>query len=137
MKLYCHKNVVLENTSKVLVTKGKTYEAQLDDIGDIRILNDQGDEHYFSTNNDEEDYRHWFTKEKPKAKPTVIRLPNGHKFVFNAPYTIYTDGKVNGKAKCNPAEEYKAEIGLQIALERYQESIAMRNFLSLLGRGSR
>ena len=58
-----------------------------------------------------------------KPKPTVIKLPNGHKIVFNEPYTIYTDGTFTGKAKCNPADEYNAAAGLVLAVTRYKESL--------------
>ena len=78
--------------------------------------------------------------EMNKPKPTVIKLPNGHKIVFNAPYTIYTDGKATGKAKCNPAEQYKSEVGLKLAVERYYIAKKVHvegstlKFLTLLGK---
>lgn len=78
--------------------------------------------------------------EKP-TKPTIIKLPNGHKIVFNKPYTIYTDGTFTGKAKCNPVDEYNAIAGLVLAVIRYQESIknnkvkAVECLMSLFDKG--
>lgn len=121
MKLYCHTDLIMEGDRNKCTTKGKTYSAEYDSDGDFVIFDDEGDRHHFT----KEGYRQWFNDiDAPvelKAKPTVIKLPNA-KIVLNPPYTIYTDGKVTGKAKCNPAEEYKAEVGLQLAVERYSKA---------------
>jgi hypothetical protein len=53
--------------------------------------------------------------------PQIIKF-NGLKIVYNPPYTIVTDGKFTGKAKCNPADEYDPVEGLRIAAERFEEA---------------
>ena len=72
----------------------------------------------------------WEKVEEKKDSVTVIRLLNGHKIVINKPYVIYTDGENTGKAKCNPADEFKTEIGLELAVERYKEAKTGRIFPS-------
>lgn len=59
-------------------------------------------------------------KQIKSGKPTIIHVA-GVKIVFNYPYTIVTTGRFTGKAKCNPEDQWDAEIGLQLAAERYEE----------------
>lgn len=124
--LYCHTDLIMQNSKARMATKGKIYTAYEGENGDIVILNDSADGHSFSTNRDEADYRHWFNEvpmlHDKASKATVIKIPGNLKIVFNKPYTIFTDGKITGKAKCNPAEEYSAEIGLKLAVDRYNEA---------------
>lgn len=63
------------------------------------------------------------------SKPTIIKLPNNHKIVINKPYTIYTDGKVTGKAKCNPEDEWNTEVGIQVAIVRYKTNRQLEDLL--------
>ncbi|GEM_PF-4994237 len=135
MKLLCHTDLIMEVSREMVAKSGEVYEARTLPNGDIRIFNDYGKEHFFSTNNDEDDYRHWFEKISPlnrkPSKPTIIELPNGHKIVINKPYSIYTDGIVTGKAKCNPKDTWNTELGIQIAVVRFRSNKLLNLLLSV------